>query len=97
MITSNVLIAYSQCKMKAYFLLFTDENGQTHEYGSILNKEKQKTRLKYIHKIQNKFTTVQPYSLVEIKKGTPILINAILETESLRSYAGVLNKTESNT
>jgi predicted RecB family nuclease len=82
--------------MKAYFLLFTDKKGQTHEYAAILNKEKQKTRLKYIRNIQNKFTNVQPYSLVEITRGTSILINAILETDDLRSYADVLNKTESN-
>ena len=52
MITSEVAVAYTQCKLKAYLLLFTDKKGTTHEYISILEEEARKNKAEYFRKIK---------------------------------------------
>ena len=39
MITSEVVVAYSQCPRKAYLLLFSPDKGKPHEYVHILEQE----------------------------------------------------------
>ncbi len=43
-ITSDVVVAYSQCPRKAYNLLYTDKQGIPHEYIAILEEEARKNR-----------------------------------------------------
>jgi len=45
-ITSDVVVAYSQCPRKAYNLLYTDKQGIPHEYMAILEEEASKNREK---------------------------------------------------
>ncbi len=39
MISNEIALAYTQCKLKAYLLLFTDKKGTQNEYISILEEE----------------------------------------------------------
>ena len=94
MITPEIVVAYTQCKLKAYLLLCSDKKGILHEYISILEENSKKNKEKYVSRINMKFPEAMPYSPDEIKKGTPILREADLVFGELEVYADVLTKVE---
>jgi predicted RecB family nuclease len=94
MITSEVVVSYSQCILKAYLLLCEGKKGITHEYMSILGNEGKKNRREYLSNFRTKITGAKPYSYEKIKKGIPILIEANLEFEALEAYADILTRVE---
>src|SRR5438128_1481028 len=53
-ITSDIVVAYSQCPRKAYKLLYTDKQGTPHEYISVLEEEARKNRENHLQKIRGK-------------------------------------------
>jgi hypothetical protein len=63
MITSEVAVTYTQCKLKSYLLLFTDKKGTTHEHISILEEEARKNRAEYFSKIKMEIPKSEPYGL----------------------------------
>ena len=77
MITSEVVVAYSQCKLKSYLLLYTDQKGIDHEYISILEKESKKNKEKYLKNLKLKFPKAIPYSPEKIKQENFILADAV--------------------
>ena len=46
-ITSEIVVAYSQCPRKAFLLLCTDEQGLPHEYMRMLEQQKILNQLNY--------------------------------------------------
>ncbi len=94
MITSQIVVAYIQCTLKAYLLLCTRKHGTSHEYVSILNKERKKNRRKYLSNIKTKILGTEPYSYEAMKKGVPVLINANLEFDNFKAFTDVLTKGE---
>lgn len=96
MITPKIVIAYSQCKLQAYLLLFSDNKGVTHEYVSILENETMKNRTRYFRKIKNENAKVVPYTSDSIKNGDPILVNANLSNNELEAYTDVIVKIEAD-
>ena len=94
MITSEIAVAYVQCKLKAYLLLCSDKKGISHEYISILEGESKKNREKYLSRIIMKIPEARPYSPVRMKKGIPVLLEADLTFGELEAYADVLTKAE---
>lgn len=92
MITSEVLAAYTQCKLKAYLLLFTCKRCICipHEYISILEEETVKNRAKYFSKVKMEVPAPESHSLNRMKRGTPILLEAILTFEDLEAYADAI-------
>lgn len=50
-ITSEIIIAYSQCPRKAYLLLFEKEQGITVEYIELIEKRKQNHQEAYLNSI----------------------------------------------
>src|SRR5437868_3405662 len=53
-ITTDIVVAYSQCPRKAYKLLYTDTQGTPHEYIAILEEEASKNRESHLKKIMGK-------------------------------------------
>jgi len=94
MITSEIAVAYTQCKLKAYFLLCTDKKGISHEYISILEEEAKKNRAEYFSKIKMEKPETKIYSSDSMKKGIPILLEANLTFGDLRVYADVLMRAK---
>ncbi len=94
MITVEVAVAHTQCKLKAYHLLFSDKKGISHEYIFVLEGKSKKSREKYLSGIKMKFPGAIPYSPEKMKKGIPILLEANLEYGDLKVYADVLTKVE---
>lgn len=94
MITSEIEVAYTQCKLKAYFLLCSDKKGISHEYISILEEEAKKNRAEYFSKIKMEMPKSKIYSSDSMKKGVPILLEANLTFDDLGVYADVLTRVE---
>ena len=94
-ITSEVLVSYSQCPRKAYYLLCTNKKGTPNEYISILQHRKSVLQDKYINALQKKNGSVQPYSIINQNKGFDFLVNATLTSNELEAYCCLLRKDKS--
>ena len=93
-ITSEVVVAYSQCALRGYLLLCARKNGITHEYMSILEKKVKKNRGEYLSSLRKKMPGAKSYSIEKLKKGMPVLIDANLEFEDLEAFADILTREE---
>src|SRR5215475_15564458 len=93
-ITSEIVVAYSQCPRKAYLLLFSPDKGEPHEYVQILEQQRCANQERYIDHLQQTHADVQPYSLENLRKGSKVLINAHLQVDGLAADCGVLIRVE---
>lgn len=62
MISNEIALAYTQCKLKAYLLMFTDRKGIQNEYISVLKKETIKNREEYFDLIEKQTSKFKYYS-----------------------------------
>ena len=53
-ITTDIVVAYSQCPRKAYLLLFSPDKGEPHEYVQILEQLRKEHQEKYINRLQQR-------------------------------------------
>src|SRR5215510_13108491 len=93
-ITSEIVVAYSQCHRKAYLLLFSPDKGEPHEYVQILEQQRCANQEKYIDHLKHTHTDVQPYSTENLRKGSKVLINTHLQVDGLAADCGVLTRVE---
>ena len=94
MITSEIVVAYTQCKLKAYLLLCSDKKGIPHEHISILEEETKKNRAGYFSKIKMERPESKIYSSDRMKKGIPILLETNLTFGDFGVYADVLTRVD---
>jgi predicted RecB family nuclease len=95
-ITSEVVVGYSQCPYKAYLLLCTKKRGTQHEYMQILEKQRQNAQRNYIDNLRQENADVQPYSLANLKGNHQILVNTALEADGLSTKCAVLSKVRTH-
>lgn len=93
-ITSEIVVAYSQCPRKAFLLMCTETPGTPHEYIKILERQRQDNQRKYLDILQKKNPDVQPYSQDALKAGSDFLINARLEANGLAADCAILSKVK---
>src|SRR5882724_6653952 len=93
-ITSDVVVAYSQCPRKAYLLLFSPDKGESHEYTQILEQQRQANQERYLNRLQQTHADVQPYSVEHLRKGSKVLINAHLQVDGFAADCGILTRVE---
>jgi len=94
MITSEIAVAYTQCKLKANFLLCSDKKGISNKYMSILDENAKENREEYFSKIKMEIPESKIYSSDRMKKGIPYLLEAILTFGDLCVYVDVLTRIE---
>jgi len=94
MVTPDIAVAYTECKLKSYLLLYSDEQGPPHEYISVEAEETEKNREIYLFGIKRNIPEAEPYSPVKIEKGTTVLLEANLIFRNLSAYADSLTKVE---
>jgi len=98
-ITSDIVVAYSQCPQKAFLLLYTDEQGMPHEYTRILEQQKQLNQINYLHAL-NTLTQTSLEEKSQIVTGLTqvgnLIIKATLKSEGLEAYCDVLTQVESS-
>src|SRR5499426_4251412 len=93
-ITSEIVVAYSQCHRKAYLLLFSPDKGEPHEYVQILEQQRCANQERYIDHLQQTHADVQPYSEENLRQGSKVLINAHLQVDGFAADCGVLSRVE---
>ena len=89
-ISSDVLVAQSQCPRKAYLLLCTNERGQTHEYMRILAESKAANQQEQIKALEQKQLDVQLYAANGLQSRNDFLVEARLQAEALEADCGLL-------
>lgn len=94
MITSEIVVAYTECKLKAYLLLCTKQKGISHKYISILEEKAQKNRVEYFHKVKMEIPESELYSYDGMRKGVPILFEANWSFDDLTAYADAIVRVE---
>jgi predicted RecB family nuclease len=93
-ITTDIVVAYSQCPRKAYLLLFSPDKGAPHEYVQILEQQRCANQERYVDRLKQTHADVQPYSLEHLRKGSKVLINAHLQVDGFEAHCGVLTRVE---
>jgi hypothetical protein len=93
-ITSEVVVAYTQCPRKAYLLLFGPEQGTPHEYIRILERQRQENHERYVDLLQHNQADVHPYTVENLRNGRSVLLNARLQAEGYEAACSVLRRVE---
>src|SRR6266566_5496548 len=98
-ITSEIVVAYSQCPQKAFLLLCTGEQGIPHEYMHILEQQKRLNQINYLHAL-NALTQIsleeQSRIVTDLTQASTLIIKATLKSEGLEAYCDVLTQVESS-
>ncbi len=89
-ISSGIVLAYIQCRLKAYLLLFTDKKGIENEYISILEEEAKINKEEYLSLIKKQTSKFKYYSPDNMKDGISILANADLYFNNLQAYSDII-------
>src|SRR5258708_13368167 len=91
-ITSETVIAYSQCPQKAFLLLCTDEQGTPHEYMRILEQQKELTRINYIRVLKQPSPEEPSHIENDHAHDGQLVIKVILRFQDLQPYCTVLTR-----
>jgi predicted RecB family nuclease len=93
-ITSDVVVASTQCPRKAYLLLFSPDTGRPHEYTSILAQQRRKHQERYTERLKHTYADVHPYTVEHLRTGRGVLFHARLQADGLEADCGVLTRVE---
>src|SRR4029434_1959619 len=89
-ITSDVVVAYTQCPRKAYLLLFSIDKGAPHEYVPLIEAKASTNRIAYVRQLKQEKTGVCAYDAENMARGSDVLIEATLTIPGLVAYCDVL-------
>ena len=95
-ISSETVVAYSQCPRKAFLLLSREESGPPHEYVRILEQQADMKRAEYFNFLRQKHPKVSSYSDAGRDKSD-FLLGATLKAGDLTAQCNVLTKVRSST
>lgn len=94
-ITSELVVAYSQCPFKAYLLLFSDDKGMPHDYTRVLNSKQYVHRHQYLEHFKLERKEAKLYS-PDLFQKTHLLVEASIQFGKLKAYGDVLISIDSN-
>lgn len=94
-ITFEIVVAYSQCPRKAFLLLCTDEQGMPHEYIHMLEQQKTRNHLNYLHVLNHTFAEAKSRIVTDLAHEGYLISEVTLKTEGLEAYCDVLTQVES--
>ena len=91
-ITADVVVAYSHCPRKGVLVLRQEERGDPHEYASILDQQRQASRVRYL----DAFARAHPDAVAgghdELTSGAPYLTHVTLTSADADAIADVLTR-----
>ena len=82
-ITSDVVVASTQCPRKAYLLLFSPDKGIPHAYTAILAQQRGEHQERYIEGLKQTHADVHPYTVEHLCTGRGVLLHARLQADGL--------------
>ena len=91
-ITSEIVVAYSQCPQKAFLLLCTEEKGTLHEYEQILQQQKLTTQNQFLTTLSQTNLDIQFYTPAALISACDAFVNANLMTEGHEAVCSMLTK-----
>ncbi len=91
-ITSEIVVAYSQCPQKAFLLLCTEEKGTLHEYEQILQQQKLATQNQFLTTLSQTNLDIHFYTPTALTSACDVLVNATLVTEGLEAVCCMLTR-----
>jgi|SRR5579871_3009206 len=94
LITSEIVVAYSQCPRKAFLLLCTDEQGKQHEYVHMLEQQKMHSLNNYLHALNEPSTETKSRIVTDLAQEGHLLIQVTLRAEGLEAHYDVLVQIE---
>jgi hypothetical protein len=89
-ITSEVVVAYSQCPRKAYLLMFSPDKGEPHEYVKILEEKAYTNRIAHFKKLRHENQHVCGYDAERLANSNDVVVEATLNVPDLEAYCDVL-------
>src|SRR5437867_1282408 len=92
--SAEVIVSYTQCKRKAFFLLNGKQDGRINEYVSLLNEQTQKHKTRYIEELARTRADTATYSSKALENGNAILFNVVLNWEDLTANPDFLIRKE---
>src|SRR5260221_14718707 len=94
-ITSEIVVASSQCPRKAFLLLCDDERGMPREYIRMLEQQKTRNHLNYLHTLNQTSVEAKSRIVTDLPHVGHLIIEATLRTEGFEAYCDVLTQVES--
>jgi predicted RecB family nuclease len=91
-LTSEVVVAYSQCRRKAFLLLSSDDQGAPHEYVRLLEEQACQNRIKYLDAIRQANPTISAGDGAGLMRGEDVLVEVALKFHDLEADCDVLTK-----
>src|SRR2546425_9925681 len=91
-ITSEIVVAYSQCPQKAFLFLCTEEKGALHEYEQILQQQKLATQNQFLTTLSQTNLDIHFYTPTALISACDVFVNANLMIEGLEAVCSMLTK-----
>lgn len=88
-ITSEVVVAYSQCPRKAYLLLYGEDFGDPHDYVHIIEEQKCANKVQYLDNFKRENPNIANYDGTQLK-NSKFFIEVLLKSDNLEAYCDVL-------
>ena len=96
MITPEIVTAYTQCKLRAYLLMRSNQQAADHEYVAILRETEEKNREVYIDQVRNDIQVSERFSLNGMERRVPVLYHAVLENDGMTALADMVEEVGSD-
>jgi predicted RecB family nuclease len=84
-ITHEIVVAFAQCPLKAFFLLRSEDQGTPHEYVRLLEEHARRNRIKYLDIIKKKHANVETGDANDLTAGEDMLIHGLLKYQDLEA------------
>ncbi|MGZ6368153.1 MAG: TM0106 family RecB-like putative nuclease [Ktedonobacteraceae bacterium] len=91
-ITSEIVVAYSQCPQTAFLLLRTEEKGTHHEYDQILQQQKLTAQHQFLTTLSQTNLDIHFYTPAALISASDAFVNANLMTEGFEAVCSMLTK-----
>ena len=95
LITTEILVAYSQCPRKAFELLIHKRQEEIPEYLKILLKKEKNNQEQYIKKLKKELGKIPKYSKNNFKMGYDFYHSANLIFDDLKASCAILSRVNS--
>jgi len=94
MITPEIAVAYTKCKLSAYLLMHSNKGISDHEYTEILREKYNRNRENYLREVRKNIRESERFSLDGMKHGVPIMLNASLVCDGMTAFADLIAKED---
>ena len=95
-INTDIAVAYSQCPLKSYLLLFGSKNATPHEYVQILEKKRDEQRTRYFDVLAQEHRDVHTCSRRGLSGESALVTSAILNSGVLEAECDLLTRVRSH-